>query len=91
MREYLKFYIDGKWVDPTTPKTLDVINPSTEEPIGQISLGSKADIDKAVKAGAKLMMPVFDVPNVGRIAMLLEPGGAGIGWMTPVGPQTNKG
>jgi uncharacterized protein len=29
-------------------------------------------------------MPVFDVPNVGRIAMLREPGGAGVGWMTPV-------
>lgn len=50
-----------------------------------------ARVDKAEKAGAKLMMPVFDVPNVGRIAMLLEPGGAGIGWMTPVGPQTKKG
>jgi uncharacterized protein len=36
------------------------------------------------KAGAKLMKGPFDVPGVGRIAMLLEPGGAGIGWMTPV-------
>jgi len=41
-------------------------------------------VAKAVKAGAKLVMPIFDVPNVGRIAMLMEPGGAGIGWMTPV-------
>ena len=29
MREYLKFYIDGQWVDPVTPKTLDVIYPAT--------------------------------------------------------------
>lgn len=42
-------------------------------------------VAKAVKAGAKLVMPIFDVPGVGRIAMLREPGGAGIGWMTPVG------
>ena len=27
--------------------------------------------------------PIFDVPNVGRIAILTEPGGAGVGWMTP--------
>ena len=27
MREYLKFYINGAWVDPATPKTLAVINP----------------------------------------------------------------
>jgi predicted enzyme related to lactoylglutathione lyase len=42
-------------------------------------------VAKAVKAGARLVMPVFDVPDVGRIAMLREPGGAGIGWITPVG------
>ena len=46
------------------------------------------DVDKrvagAIKAGAKLVMPIFDVPKVGRIAMLRKPGGAGIGWMTPV-------
>jgi len=43
-----------------------------------------ARVAKAVTAGAKLVMPVFDVPDVGRIAMLEEPSGAGIGWMTPV-------
>jgi predicted enzyme related to lactoylglutathione lyase len=41
-------------------------------------------VAKAMKAGAKLVMPIFNVPNVGRIAMLREPGGAGVGWMTPV-------
>jgi predicted enzyme related to lactoylglutathione lyase len=30
------------------------------------------------------MKPIFDVPDVGRIAVLTEPGGAGVGWMTPV-------
>jgi hypothetical protein len=29
------------------------------------------------------MKPAFDVPGVGRIVILLEPGGAAIGWMTP--------
>jgi hypothetical protein len=27
-----------------------------------------------------------DVAGVGRIAILREPGGAGIGWITPVSP-----
>jgi uncharacterized protein len=40
-------------------------------------------VKKATTAGAKLMKPLFDVPGVGRIAVLLEPGGAGVGWMTP--------
>jgi uncharacterized protein len=43
-----------------------------------------ARVSKATKAGAKVMKPAFDVPGVGRIVILLEPGGAGIGWMTPV-------
>jgi predicted enzyme related to lactoylglutathione lyase len=43
-----------------------------------------ARVKKAQGAGAKLMRPIFDVPSVGRIAILTEPGGAGIGWMTPV-------
>jgi uncharacterized protein len=42
-----------------------------------------ARVKKATKAGAKVMKPAFDVPGVGRIVVLLEPGGAGIGWMTP--------
>ncbi len=42
-----------------------------------------ARVKKATKAGAKVMKPAFDVPGVGRIVILLEPGGAGIGWMTP--------
>ena len=42
-----------------------------------------ARVRNAQKAGAKLMKPIFDVPGVGRIAILMEPGGAGIGWMTP--------
>jgi uncharacterized protein len=40
-------------------------------------------VKKAAKAGAKVMKPAFDIPGVGRIAILLEPGGAAIGWMTP--------
>ena len=51
MREYLKFYIDGQWVDPVEPKTLDVDNPTTEQVSGKIALGSAADVDKAVEGG----------------------------------------
>src|ERR1700676_669899 len=53
MREYLKFYIDGQWVDPVEPKSLDVDNPTTEQVSGKIALGADADVDKAVKAARK--------------------------------------
>ena len=35
------------------------------------------------KARATLMRPLFDIPGIGRIAILRQPGGAGVGWMTP--------
>ncbi len=53
MREHLKFYIGGQWVDPVEPKTLDVINPATEQVSGKIALGSAADVDRAVTAARK--------------------------------------
>jgi uncharacterized protein len=38
---------------------------------------------KALAAGAKEGRAPFDIPNVGRIAILQQPGGAMIGWITP--------
>lgn len=42
-----------------------------------------ARVKTAVAAGAKVMRPAWDIPGVGRMAILMEPGGAGIAWMTP--------
>jgi aldehyde dehydrogenase (NAD+) len=50
MREYLKFYIDGQWVDPVELRLLDVENPATEQVCGRIAIGSSADVDRAVSA-----------------------------------------
>ncbi|HKA72745.1 MAG TPA: VOC family protein [Xanthobacteraceae bacterium] len=44
-----------------------------------------ARVKKATAAGAKVMQPPFDVPGVGRIAIMREPGGAMVAWITPVG------
>jgi aldehyde dehydrogenase (NAD+) len=55
---HLKFFIDGQWVAPVIPATLDVIDPSTEEAYTKISVGSKADVDRAV-AAAKAAFPAF--------------------------------
>ncbi len=53
MLEKLDFYIDGQWVPPVEPRTLDVVNPATEEVFGRISLGSAADVDRAVAAAKR--------------------------------------
>ena len=50
MREYLRFYIDGQWVDPVELRVIDVENPATERVCGKIAIGSSADVDRAVTA-----------------------------------------
>ncbi|MEX2494617.1 MAG: aldehyde dehydrogenase family protein [Woeseia sp.] len=71
MREMLQFYIDGKWADPVTPKTLEVVNPATEEICGHISMGSAADVDKAV-AAAKNAFAGFSMSTREERVVLLE-------------------
>ena len=53
MKSYRQFYIDGKWVDPIHALDFSVINPATEEPLATISLGSAADVDRAVAAAKR--------------------------------------
>jgi aldehyde dehydrogenase (NAD+) len=71
MKQYLKFYINGEWVDPITPKVLDVINPATEEVFTRISMGSKADVDLAV-AAAKAAFESYSLWSVQQRIELLE-------------------
>ena len=70
MREYLKFYIGGQWVDPVEPKTLDVINPATEQVCGKIALGSAADVDRAVKAARKAFTTWSQTSREERLGVL---------------------
>jgi aldehyde dehydrogenase (NAD+) len=58
MSNNTKFYIDGLGVEPVTPHLFDVVNPATEDVAGQISLGSGADVDRAV-AAARRACPAF--------------------------------
>jgi aldehyde dehydrogenase (NAD+) len=70
MHEHLQFYIDGRWVAPVTPKTLEVIDPATEAPIGRISLGSAADVDRAVTAARAAFETYSRTSREERLALL---------------------
>jgi len=45
-----QFYIGGQWVAPRTDRTIEVINPATEQPIASIAMGGADDVDAAVAA-----------------------------------------
>ena len=70
MLEKLQFYIDGQWVDPVEPRTLDVVNPATEEVYGRISLGSAADVDNAVAAATRAFESFSQTTREERIELL---------------------
>jgi len=70
MLNKLQFYIDGKWVDPVTPKALEVIDPSNEEPFARISLGSKADVDQAVAAARRAFPSWSKTTKEQRLALM---------------------
>ncbi|TKT74588.1 aldehyde dehydrogenase family protein [Aquamicrobium sp. LC103] len=53
MKNALKFFIDGEWVDPAVPATIDVVDPAIEEAFATISAGSAADVDRAVAAARR--------------------------------------
>ena len=70
MSHHQQFYINGAWVNPTMARSLDVINPATEQAYTQISMGSAADVDKAV-AAARAAFPGFtQTDKATRLALM---------------------
>jgi len=70
MSRNLQFYIDGEWVNPAVPHPFDVIDPATEEAYTQISLGSKADVDRAVAAARAAFTAFSQTTKAERIDLL---------------------
>ncbi len=70
MRNYHNFYINGQWVTPNNRDLLNVINPATEQVIGQISMGTAADVDTAVKAAQTAFASFSQISKQGRIDLL---------------------
>lgn len=52
MQDYSKLYINGQWVPSTGEKMFAVVNPATEEVCANVVMGTKEDVDTAVKAAS---------------------------------------
>jgi aldehyde dehydrogenase (NAD+) len=70
MDSYLKNYIDGKWVDSIGGKRHEVINPATEEPCTEITLGTAADVDAAVAAAKEAFKTYSQTTREERLALM---------------------
>src|SRR5262245_17613424 len=70
MKDCRQFYIDGKWVAPTTPNDFPVTNPANEDNIAVISLGTAADVDKAVAAARRAFETFAETTREERLDLL---------------------
>jgi len=70
MLDKRKFYINGEWVAPLVANDLEVLNPATEKPIAVISMGTAADIDRAVAAAKKAFASYSQTSIEERLALL---------------------
>ncbi|QDU63604.1 NAD/NADP-dependent betaine aldehyde dehydrogenase [Planctomycetes bacterium Pan216] len=66
-----KMFIDGKWLDSCSGKTFETLNPTNEEPIAEVPLAGKEDVDLAVEAARRAFetgdWPKMDARDRGRI------------------------
>ena len=70
MKDCRNFYIDGKWVSPIETHDFEVINPASEQPIATISLGSAADVNRAVAAAKRAFESYSETTVQDRLALL---------------------
>ena len=66
-----QFYINGQWVSPAKANNFDIIDPSTEDVVGVISLGGQSDTDAAV-AAAKEAFPAWSQTSKEERLVLLD-------------------
>ena len=70
MSNDLNFYINGEWVKSDSNELIDVINPANEEVIGQVTAGTKEDIDAAVNAASNAFVSFSKSSQEERIDLL---------------------
>lgn len=70
MKNYPQHYIDGAWVDSKGGRSHTVINPATEGPASEITLGTAEDVDAAVIAARRAFESFSQTSKAERIALL---------------------
>ena len=72
MAHRTQFYIDGEWVDPVNGERLDVVNPATEQVIGEVALGGVDDVDRAVAAAVAAFETYSQTTREERVDLLTK-------------------
>ncbi len=70
MKQYPHLYIDGQWTEPSGTRVVELIDPTREEPFAQVTLGTAADVDRAVAAARKAFETFSSTTVEERIALI---------------------
>ena len=65
-----RIYVGGQWVRSSGTELIDVVNPYTEQVIGQVPAGAAGDVDVAV-AAARKALDAWSQTDVGERAAYL--------------------
>jgi len=68
----LKMFVDGKFIENTSGKWIDVLNPSTEEIASKMPDGTVEDVKKAINAAEKAQDKWAKTPAVERASYLIK-------------------
>lgn len=68
----LKMFIDGKFIDNTSGKWIDILNPSTEEVIAKMPDGTVEDAKKAIDSAEAAQNAWEKIPAVERASYLIK-------------------
>jgi succinate-semialdehyde dehydrogenase/glutarate-semialdehyde dehydrogenase len=70
MADRMAMYIDGRWTEARSGKTLGVINPATEEVLRDVPYGSREDVREAVEAAGRAFQEWSRTTAYDRAAVL---------------------
>lgn len=68
----VKNHINGEWVPSTGSEFVDIVNPATEETLGQCPLGTVQDVDRAVRAAREAFPAWRRTPAIDRVQPLFR-------------------
>jgi succinate-semialdehyde dehydrogenase/glutarate-semialdehyde dehydrogenase len=69
-----RMFIDGKWVEADSGRTLGVINPATEEVLADVAYGGRAEVSRAVSAAHRALGPWRKLTSWDRAKVLRKTG-----------------
>jgi len=70
MKNLKKFYINGEWVVPQSDLVFPVMNPASEQQVGEIILGNSEDVNRGVAAAKRAFVSFSRTNKADRLVLL---------------------